>query len=59
MTVKSPCVDVCELDPATGWCLGCMRTIEEIAGWSSMHDDQRRRVVADRSRREAEAARGR
>jgi predicted Fe-S protein YdhL (DUF1289 family) len=29
----SPCTGVCRLDPATGLCAGCRRTVEEIAGW--------------------------
>lgn len=29
----SPCVKVCVMDPITGWCIGCGRTIDEIAGW--------------------------
>ena len=29
----SPCTGICRLDAATGWCLGCARTGEEIAGW--------------------------
>jgi uncharacterized protein len=28
----------------TGWCEGCLRTIDEIAGWSSMDDAQKRAV---------------
>ena len=31
--VASPCVNVCQMDPKTGLCLGCLRTIDEIAGW--------------------------
>ena len=42
--VPSPCVDVCTMDAGTGWCLGCARTIDEIAAWSSLDDDARRRV---------------
>ena len=34
--VESPCVKVCVVDPRTGLCLGCHRTVEEIAGWSAM-----------------------
>ena len=45
--VKSPCTSVCKMDERTGWCLGCMRTIDEIAGWSRM-DDAKRLVVWDR-----------
>jgi predicted Fe-S protein YdhL (DUF1289 family) len=32
---QSPCVNVCVLDEH-GYCLGCYRTIEEIAGWSQL-----------------------
>ncbi|MEO8003930.1 MAG: DUF1289 domain-containing protein [Betaproteobacteria bacterium] len=31
--VPSPCVNVCQMDPHTGLCRGCTRTIEEIGGW--------------------------
>ena len=31
--VRSPCVNVCQMDPQTGLCRGCLRTIDEIAGW--------------------------
>lgn len=40
----SPCIDVCRMDAATGWCDGCLRTIDEIAGWSSFDDDTKRAV---------------
>jgi predicted Fe-S protein YdhL (DUF1289 family) len=32
------------MDDHTGWCLGCMRTIDEIAGWASFDEAARRRV---------------
>jgi uncharacterized protein len=35
---RSPCTNVCRIDPATGWCAGCWRTIDEIADWSSLDD---------------------
>jgi acyl dehydratase len=44
--VPSPCVDICRMNPDTGWCDGCLRTIDEIAGWSSFDDDTRRAVLA-------------
>lgn len=34
MTAASPCIGVCKLDDATGFCLGCARTSDEIAEWS-------------------------
>jgi predicted Fe-S protein YdhL (DUF1289 family) len=35
---------VCTIDPATGWCAGCLRTIDEIAAWGSL-DDRAKRAV--------------
>jgi hypothetical protein len=32
------------MDASTGWCEGCLRTIDEIAGWSSFDDDAKRAV---------------
>jgi predicted Fe-S protein YdhL (DUF1289 family) len=45
--VASPCVKTCIVDPDTGWCLGCLRDLDEIAGWSAM-DDARKMAVLDR-----------
>ena len=42
--VPSPCINVCRMDASTGWCEGCLRTIDEIAGWSSFTDDAKRAV---------------
>jgi predicted Fe-S protein YdhL (DUF1289 family) len=36
--VPSPCVSVCQMDPASGLCRGCWRTLDEIAGWGSLAD---------------------
>lgn len=44
--VSSPCVSVCEIDPATGLCAGCARTIHEIAAWSSLTEQQRLAIMA-------------
>ena len=44
MSVPSPCVNVCRMDAATGWCEGCARTIQEIAAWGSLPDDTKLRV---------------
>lgn len=29
----SPCNRICRIDEASGWCIGCRRTIEEIKDW--------------------------
>jgi uncharacterized protein len=31
--IESPCVNVCQMNPFTGLCRGCFRTLDEIAGW--------------------------
>ena len=44
--VISPCVSVCRMDVDSGLCSGCLRTLAEIAEWSSLDDDGRRVVWA-------------
>lgn len=51
--VPSPCRNVCRMDAASGYCEGCLRTIEEIAGWSGMADDDKRGVWAQLPQRAA------
>jgi predicted Fe-S protein YdhL (DUF1289 family) len=29
----SPCTGICRIEPTTGWCQGCARTLAEIADW--------------------------
>ncbi|HET6566160.1 MAG TPA: DUF1289 domain-containing protein [Xanthomonadales bacterium] len=36
----SPCINICTLDNS-GMCIGCGRTLEEIAAWSRMTPMQR------------------
>ncbi|OTP67549.1 Acyl dehydratase [Caballeronia sordidicola] len=49
--VASPCIDVCRMNPRTELCDGCFRTIDEIAGWSSFDDTQKRTVLDLASKR--------
>ena len=42
--LPSPCVSICRMDPVRGLCEGCLRTIDEIAGWSSMTEARKREV---------------
>jgi uncharacterized protein len=43
-TVASPCTSVCRMDARTGWCEGCLRTLDEIAAWSGFDDADKRHV---------------
>ncbi|KWZ44391.1 hypothetical protein WS72_17080 [Burkholderia savannae] len=45
-SVPSPCTNVCRIDARTGWCEGCRRTRDEIAGWRKFDDDAKRAVLA-------------
>lgn len=54
--VASPCIDVCRMNPATGFCDGCFRTIDEIAQWSAL-DDAAKQAVLHRSESRRKGAR--
>jgi predicted Fe-S protein YdhL (DUF1289 family) len=45
--IDTPCVKICTLDARSGLCLGCGRTIDEIAGWAAMSAAARTRVIAE------------
>lgn len=45
--IETPCIKVCVLDPASGLCQGCGRSLDEIARWGSMSMEERRRIMAE------------
>ena len=45
--VESPCIRVCVIHPVERICIGCHRSAEEIAGWSRMTPEERRRIMAE------------
>jgi predicted Fe-S protein YdhL (DUF1289 family) len=45
--IESPCVNICTLDARTRTCLGCGRTIDEIARWGTMLPADRRHVMSE------------
>ena len=44
--MKSPCVKVCIMDPQRDVCMGCARTLDEIARWGGMSDAEREEVLS-------------
>ena len=44
--VRSPCIRVCAVDPKTGFCQGCFRTLKEIAGWGRLTPEQRDEIMS-------------
>lgn len=45
--IESPCVKLCVVHPEARICVGCYRSIDEIAGWSRLTPDQRRTIMAE------------
>jgi predicted Fe-S protein YdhL (DUF1289 family) len=45
--IETPCIKVCVIDPASGLCQGCGRTLDEIALWGSMSGEERRRIMGE------------
>jgi uncharacterized protein len=43
--VGSPCIDVCRLNPLTGYCEGCFRSRDEIKAWRSMTDVEKLQLL--------------
>jgi uncharacterized protein len=43
--VPSPCVNICTMDAATGLCMGCMRTLDEIATWGGSSNSRKREIL--------------
>jgi len=51
--METPCINICTLDRASGLCLGCGRTVEEIARWSTMGEAERKRIMTELAARKA------
>lgn len=49
--IESPCIKLCRIE--SGLCLGCLRSLDEIAAWSAMTDADRRAVMAQLPARRA------
>ncbi|OJW47467.1 MAG: DUF1289 domain-containing protein [Candidatus Accumulibacter sp. 66-26] len=47
----SPCINVCRMDAESGLCTGCLRTLDEIAGWARASNDARLAILAEVERR--------
>ena len=45
--IATPCVKVCVVDGESGLCLGCFRSLAEIAAWARLGDAERSAILAD------------
>ena len=53
--LSTPCVKVCVVDPLSALCIGCGRTVAEIAAWTTMSEAERLAVMAGLDERLARA----
>ncbi len=53
--IQSPCINICSIDARTRLCMGCGRTIDEVAGWSTLTPARRAAVMAELPGRKAAA----
>ena len=42
--VSSPCISVCRMNAASGLCVGCWRTLDEICQWGGASLEAKRQV---------------
>lgn len=45
--IQSPCINICTVDARTSLCMGCGRTLDEVASWSTFSPAQRAAVMAE------------
>ncbi len=45
-SIETPCILVCTVDPTSRLCVGCGRTLDEIAGWIGFSTEQRAQIMA-------------
>jgi predicted Fe-S protein YdhL (DUF1289 family) len=45
--IETPCDKICTVDPASGLCIGCGRSLAEIERWTAYSDAERARVMAE------------
>jgi predicted Fe-S protein YdhL (DUF1289 family) len=51
--VESPCTNICKLE--AGLCIGCLRSLDEIARWANVDDDDKRLILAAVAQRRGRA----
>jgi uncharacterized protein len=44
--IATPCIKVCLIDGESGLCVGCQRTLPEVASWGRLSDAERAEIMA-------------
>jgi predicted Fe-S protein YdhL (DUF1289 family) len=47
VSASTPCINVCTIDERSGFCLGCRRTLEEVAAWARLSEEERLRIMRE------------
>jgi hypothetical protein len=47
MSIWTPCIKVCFVDPDAEICVGCFRTLPELAQWTRFSDTERQAIGAE------------
>ncbi len=45
--ISTPCIKVCAVSGQTGLCIGCGRSLQEIASWGRLSEPERQAVMAE------------
>ena len=45
--IATPCIKVCIVDGESGLCMGCYRTLQEVAGWARLDETTRSSILAE------------
>ena len=43
--IESPCIDICTIDPNSGECIGCGRTLDEINNWTNFDNLKKKQIL--------------
>jgi predicted Fe-S protein YdhL (DUF1289 family) len=54
--VPSPCINWCDINPENGYCRGCYRTLNEIAGWSALSNTEKLAIWGELKVRKPQAS---
>jgi predicted Fe-S protein YdhL (DUF1289 family) len=57
--IESPCVKLCGIHPEAKICTGCLRTMDEITGWSKLSPQERREIMITLPQRRPQLAKRR
>ncbi len=50
-SVPSPCISVCQIDEASGLCIGCRRSLDEIRDWPILTAEEKRSLLGQLDQR--------